>query len=275
MDTEREQERRTYELCWVGFAILSMALVLACLTTLIDLPRHVGARAFFPWLHTFAWWHWIDSPIVWGSLFGTYLLWGRWTDPSWQRRTGLLVCMGLVDAVLWMLDHANDLGFLFAPGGEVGHRWLRNNLGQALGWAEFALIASLSCELLVHLGVEQAAETGKATRSLATTGAVVFMLLFCIETDWRGGWPLNFRRVLSVQAILLDLGSTMIWTITLIQVTALSIAAARQCSGVLAEIHREELENDPLKSASEKDFGDLQGFGATWSDAESSSFARD
>ena len=50
------------------------------------------------------------------------------------------------------------------------------------------------------------------------------------------------------RGLLLDLGSTMIWTITLIQVTALTIAATRQCAAVLAEMDREDDENDPSKS---------------------------
>jgi len=248
MDLEREQERKTYRLCRVGFAILSFSLVVACLTTLLTLPRHFGGRGFLPGLHGMAFWQWVDAPVVWGSLVGTYLLWGRWDHPSWQRRSGLLVVMGTIDVVLWLIEHGSALGLRTD---EIGHVWLRNNLGQALGWAEFALMASLSCEVLVHLGLTQAAETGKATRSLAGAGATVWMLFFCEITNWHV-WPLVMRR-LTLPAVLLDLGSTMIWTITLIQVTALTLATTRQCAVVLAEMDREDAENDPLKSASEKD----------------------
>ena len=87
---------------------------------------------------------------------------------------------------------------------------------------------SLSCEILVHLGLPQAAETGKATRSLAGTGAIVWMLFFCEVTNWHV-WPLAIGRF-SLASLLLMLGSTMIFTITLIQVTALTIATTRQCS---------------------------------------------
>ncbi len=248
MDQEREQERKTYRLCRLGFAILSFALVVACLTTMIVLPRQFGGRGFFRWLQDLPGWQWIDAPVVWGSLVGTYLLWGRWDNPSWQRRSGLLVVMSVVDVVLWLLDHGGALGLRTD---EVGHNWLRHNVGQALGWAEFALMSSLACEILVHLGLSQAAETGKATRSLAGTGAALWMIFFCEITNWHV-WPLVVRRP-TLPVLLLDLGSTMIWTITLIQVTALTIAATRQCSAVLAEMDREDVENDPLKSASEKD----------------------
>ncbi len=260
MEQEREQERQTYQLCRLGFAILSFALVVACLSTALALPRHFGRPAFLPWLHQAGWWQWHDAPIVWGSLVGTYLLWARWNDPGWQRRTGLLVVMGTVDAVLWLIEHGPELGLRTD---EVGHLWLRHNLGQALGWAEFALIASLSCEVMVHLGVTQAAETGKATRSLAATGAVVWMLWFCQMTNWHT-WPLEFRRFHTLESLLLDLGSTLIWTITLIQSTALTIAATKQCTRVLAEIDQDATENDLLRSASEQGGGYLNGVGQSW-----------
>src|SRR5262249_46404229 len=136
-------------------------------------------------------------------------------------------------------------------GGDVGHLWFRIHLGEALGWAEFALLASLSCDFMTHLGVEQAAETGKATRSLAATGAAVWMLLFLQRTDWKKGWPLEVRRFHTIESLLLDLGSTMIWTITLIQVTALVIAATKQATGVLAELHLEEQSLDVFRSPSD------------------------
>ena len=252
MEQDRDQERLTYQLTRLGFGILAGALMLACLTTMLSLPRQFGGRPFFPWLQNSTLWPWIDTPIVGGSLVGSYLIRGRWNHAGWQRRGGLLVVMGAVDAVLWLIEHGQDLGLRTE---DVGHLWLRHNLGQALGWAEFALLASLSCELMVHLGVEPAAETGKATRSLAATGAGVYLLLFWQRTDWQAGWPLGIRRP-DINSLMLDLGTTMIWTICLIQVTALTLAAARQCSVVLVEMEREDARADPFGPVPEKkDFG--------------------
>jgi hypothetical protein len=256
MDQDREQERRTYQLCQMGFGALAFALVLATLSTVLALPLHFGGRAFLPALVNSELWAWLDTPIVWGSLFGTYLLWGRWSDRSWQRRTGLLLVMCMVDAMLWSFDHADTLGLHH---GDVGHLWFRLTLGEALGWAEFSLLASLSSDVLVHLGVEQAAQTGRATRSLARTGAVVWMLLFLVRTDWRRGWPLVVRRFISPDMLMLCLAVEMIRTITLIQVTALAIAATRRCSSVLAEIARAERADDLFLSPSEADCGHLAG----------------
>ncbi len=258
MELEREQERRTYRLCQLGFGIISVALVLACAESLLFLPKLFRVRGVLHELFDTEFWRWADSPVVWLSLVGSYLLWGRWSAPGWQRRAGLLVVMGGVDVVLWLIEHGNELGLRT---GEFSHDWLRVNIGSALGWAELALMASLACDVLVHLGVTQAAETGKATRSLAATGAVVWMLYFVQMTNW-SKWPL--RPVgLRPETLLLDLGSTMIFTITLIQVTALTIATQRQCGTVVREMDREDAENDPLRSHSERDMRFLAGFEGT------------
>jgi hypothetical protein len=247
MDLEREQLRKTYEVGRMGFGILSAALVLACVTTLVPLLRNfypeLGARIIAT-----AGYRWLDVPITWGSLLGVTLLWGRFDHAGWQRRVGLLLVMSLADAGLWFLDHGAALG---VAQGDFGHDWLRGNLGQALGWAEFALMAALSCDYLEHLGVEYARESGKSTRSMAATGAVVWLLLFCEHTDWRGGWPLAPHRWRSIEEFLLHQASNLIWTITLLQVTSLVISAARMSGQVLAEMRFEDEVNDPFKSRSE------------------------
>ena len=121
---------------------------------------------------------------------------------------------------------------------------------QALGWAEVTLLSSLSCDYLVHLGVEHARESDKSIRSMAATGAMVWMLLFCQQTDWGAGWPLRPRRV-GLEGQLLRHGSVLIYTITLIQVTALVVSAVRQSSRVLEEMDREDQDHDLLRSPSD------------------------
>ena len=176
------------------------------------------------------------------------LLWGRWDHAGWQRRAGLLLVMNLVDGALWFFDHAAAMGISDL---EIGHDWLRSNLGEALGWAEFALLAGLSCDYLEHLGLEQARESGKSARAMAATGAVLWMLWFCERTDWTARWPLRPRPFGVQEERLLLLGFLLIWAITLMQVTALAISATRQSGYVLDEMHREDEANDPLRSASD------------------------
>lgn len=248
IDLEREQIRKTYEVSRAGFAILSAALVLACVTSLMPILRN-----FYPELCRqitgTTWYRWIDMPIIWGSLLGVTLLWGRFDHPGWQRRVGLLLVMSLIDAILWFCEHGPALGLVER---NLAHEWLRENIGEALGWAEFALIAGLSCEYLEHLGVDYARESGKSTRSMAATGAVVWLLLFCQLTDWSGGWPLMPHRVIrSIEEFLLYQASLLIWAITLMQVTSLTLSAARMSGHVLTEMRLEDEANDPLRPQSE------------------------
>jgi hypothetical protein len=248
MDLEREQLRKTYEVCRIGFGILSAALILASLTSLVPLLWH-----FYPGLCSrivaAPWYRWLDVPITWGSLLGVTLLWGLFDHPGWQRRVGLLLVMSLVDVGLWFLDHGVALG---VAEGDFGHEWLRDHVGQALGWAEFALIAGLSCDYLEHLGVEYARESGKAARSMAATGAVLWLLLFCERTDWWAGWPLMARPFRAIEEYLLFQASHLIWAITLLQVTALVISAARQSGHVLAEMRLEDEHDDPFQPRTER-----------------------
>jgi hypothetical protein len=247
LDQENEQLRKTYQVCRLGFAILSAALVLACFTSILPLIVHFHPELSRQILRA-SWYQWLDVPMAWGCLVGTTLLWGRWDHQGWQRRVGLLLVMCLVDVGLSLLEHGPALGIGTA---EIGHDWFRTNLGQALGWAEFALLAKVSCDYLDHLGVEQAQDSGKSTRAMAATGALLWMVFFCLMTDWTAYWPLrNHKMRLSIEEFFLYLASLLIWAITLMQVTALTISAARQSGYVLDELEREDEANDPLRTRS-------------------------
>ncbi len=115
------------------------------------------------------------------------------------------------------------------------------------------MLAGLSCDYLEHLGLEQARDSGKSARAMAATGAVLWMLLFCERTDWSASWPLRPRPFLAAQEYLLYLGSLLIWAITLMQVTALTISATRQSGFVMEEMQREDEANDPLRSHSDSE----------------------
>jgi len=86
---------------------------------------------------------------------------------------------------------------------------------------------------------------------MAATGALVWMLFFCQHTEWAAGWPLRPRRLGGMEGELLTYGFTLIWTITLIQVTALVISAVRQSTHVLEELDREDQDHDLLRSRSD------------------------
>jgi heme exporter protein D len=77
------------------------------------------------------------------------------------------------------------------------------------------------------------------------------LLFFCQRTDWKGGWPLQVHPPRGLDGFLVYYGYHLIWTITLIQVTALVVSAVRQSTTVLEELQREDQENDLLRSRSD------------------------
>ncbi len=244
IELERDHLRKTYQLCRTGFFLLSISLVPACILDLFGMVGVVfGHPQLLQWLVNTPLNQWVSTLCVWGSLAGTMLLWGRWNHQSWQRRTGFLMLMCVVDLIVWFIDRSEGQ----VPGQP---NWFRSNLGEALGWAEFALMASLSGDYLVHLGLEHAEDSAKSTRSLAATGAVIWMLQFCESTNWDGGWPLQ-RRNLGIQGFLLAMGARIIWTVTLISVTTLIVAALRQSNRTLYDMQREDQDHELLRSPSE------------------------
>ena len=76
------------------------------------------------------------------------------------------------------------------------------------------------------------------------------MVWFCILTDWSSHWPLHQRPIRSIEELLLGKSSYLIFMITLMQVTALTISAARQSRYVLDEMEREDEAGDPLRTRS-------------------------
>ncbi|WP_435005407.1 hypothetical protein P12x_003289 [Tundrisphaera lichenicola] len=248
---ERVLLRRRLRRLYLGFSILGLALVLASLSILghlillfsgrggVGLGRLMGV----PLLDLVE-----EAAIVWCSLIGVALLWGRWPDQNWQRRSGLLLMMCLVDLVQWSIDNAAMLGLTEAP---FGHEWFRMSLGTALGWSQFALIASLAADMAAHLGVPHALDFGKSARSLATTGAMVWFMYFYFATDWTTPiWPLH-RRGNNAGQIMLYLGWLVLYAINLVQITALTLLAGRSCGRTLREMSEEDRRNDHIPSRSE------------------------
>jgi len=245
-DLEREQLRKTYQLCRLGFGMIAGALVLACVMSILFLLGSFEP-GLLQWIREGSVHQWVDTPIVWFSLIGATLLFGRWDQPSWQRRSGLLLAISVVVIGLWFMASGDLLGLRV---GEFGHPWLRDRIREALTWAKFALLASLASTYLVHLGVEHASDSDKSARSMAATGAMIWMLLFWQQAHWAAGGP-QPRRMLGLESHLLFHGFRLIWVITLIQVTALVVSAVRQSTFVLEEMDREDQDDDLLRSRSE------------------------
>ncbi len=238
-DAERPRLRRRLRRYGLGFSCLGLGLAIASLSTisfvlliLAGPGGHMALRQMFP--------HWElieETAVVWSTLIGACLIWGHWPDRAWLRRSGLLLMMCLVDLVLWSLDHAADLGL---SEGKFGHDWFRRSLGSALGWSEYALIAGLAADLATHLGESRAGEFGRAARSLATTGAMVWSLYFFSRTNWDSPfWPLR-EVAWNRSTLMLMLGLAVLGAINLMQITVLSLIASRSCGQKLREMARED-----------------------------------
>jgi hypothetical protein len=245
-DTEREQTRKTYQLCRFGFGSYGAALLVAAVTAVLVLLAMFRVDQV-RWILVQPWYSWLDTPIVWLRVIGAIVLWRRWDQKSWHRRTSLLLALCSADIVLWIIARGEVLGL---HGGDIGHDYLRGIIRQTMSWGRMALLSSLAGDYLVHLGVENARESDKLTRSMIVTGALVWLLFVCQQTNW-AAWPLQHLHRRNLESDLLLHGSTLIYSITLIQVTALVISAARQTTVTLAEMEREDQEEDLLRPQSD------------------------
>ena len=133
MDQERETQRQTYQLCRLGFGILAASLLLACFTSIVSLMPLFGCGHLKVWFMRQPWWDWLDTPLVWGCLIGTYLLFGRWTETGWQRRVILLIAMEMVDIVLWASSMVRSWGPGWGRSGRRRHGSVTN--GCVSAWA--------------------------------------------------------------------------------------------------------------------------------------------
>ncbi|AMV36946.1 hypothetical protein [Planctomyces sp. SH-PL62] len=238
MIDQRRDFLGTYRQCRLGFLLLAIGLVPACLLDLLWVVGRFGDLRILIWAERLGLSTIVATLTPWATLAGATVLWGAWDHKGWQRRAGLLLTMCLVDVGSWFLD-------LGDPQMRGDHAWFRHQLGSALGWAQFALLAGLSGDVLAHLGVESAEESSKSTRSLAATGAMVWLLLFCETANLEAGWPLQMRPRFSLHAQLLWMGNTMIHTICLIQVAALVVAALRRVDEEVRSVAVERTDDEP------------------------------
>jgi hypothetical protein len=232
---EPEDLRPRYRLCGAGFSLLALGLGLLCVDAALEFAFFCSGSQAIAALKGNPLWHWlVGAPITGATALGSLLLWGRWAEPLWQRRAGLLMLMNGVDLVHWTLHNGDALGLRVGP---VPHAWLRGQLAQGMGWAELALAATLAADLSARLGQKNAADAARPARGLAVVGAIVWGLFFLQYTNW-GRWPLRHRAFITPETFLLLIGSTLLLALASFQVTILCLSASRHCSRAVRELDR-------------------------------------
>ena len=246
---ERALLRRRLQRYNVGFACLSLALIVASLSMMGSLIMNFGRLGPIGALLGIPHWRLIEqSLIVWPSLFGVLLLNGPWPDASWRRRSGLLLVMCVIDAVVWAIENAVELHLSDV---KIGNDWLLMAITNTIGWSEFALIASLAGDMAAHLGEPQGSDLARGVRSLATTGAMIWFAFFYFSTDWTPPvWPLRHGAP-NHMSFMLMLSWMVLGTINFFQSGVLSLLASRCCAKALRSMAIQEKQNDLLPSRSE------------------------
>ncbi|RUL88423.1 hypothetical protein [Tautonia sociabilis] len=266
MDLDHKPISPRYWLCGAGFWIAGLALALLCLSDALLLwvvltwDQGLAQAMQQPW---FTWG--VGLPITAGALVGSYLLWGRWSDRSWQRRAGPLVLMNLFDSISWGLSHAAAPG-LQAP--LLEHEWLVECLVRVFGWLEFFLFAHLAAEVASHLGVKAAADAGRTAWQFAVAGLGLTVLFILTQTRWDAGWPLLPVPRPNPSGELMRLGSTFLRVVTALQVATLCLIAGSSCRRTARELAREEEEQLTGTTSFEPSGSRDPDLGAGWWDDE-------
>ena len=185
-DTEREQSRKTYQLCRFGFGSYGAALLVAAVDRRDRLAGDVSPRpgAVDPRAAVVPLARHADRLV---PVDRSDRALGPLGPEELAAQNELLLALCLADVVLWFVARGEVLGL---HGGDIGHEWLRGIIREAMSWGRMALLSSLAGDYLVHLGVENARESDKLTRSMTVTGALVWMLFVCQQTNW-AAWPLQ------------------------------------------------------------------------------------
>ena len=231
--------RTRLRICRSGFGLSGLALAV------LSFDAAIGVVAF--WVHgplrqvvASPIWSWIlGTPITWGSLIGSLILWGAWSDAGWRRRLGPLIAMNTIDAFLWAMSHAQELGLDGASA--ESYAWIRALVGLTFGWIELQLFASLAAEVAAHYKAPEAIARSQAPRAICRIGLMLTGFIFAVGTDFTE-WPFTHR--LTVAGVLLQHFASIILAIASYHVAMLCLLAARQCRQELQAL--DEAESDGL-----------------------------
>lgn len=248
MDPETLDYRPRYRLSRLGFLLAGLASGLMT----FDAAVHLATLLWPDWplagLVSAGTWHLGGGgTIVVAAVLGSYLLWGRWREPSWQARSGLLVLLALAGAVAWVLQQATALGL---EGVDFPREWAYH-LRIGLRWGWMALLAGLAADVVVHLGREEGHDTRASIYALVLASAVIWGLDLLHHTEWAGVWPPRRRPFWSPLTWPLWLALNGLRGLAGFFLTSLALLAARECTTLIRELDRTEAAHDLFPSPSE------------------------
>lgn len=230
-----------YRLCQIGFALSGLSLGLLSFSSAAELGVFFsGQRNLFAIFQHPIWQWGVSAPITIGSFVGSYLLWGRWRDHSWQRRVGLLVLMNGIDLLLWGYRNLMQQPELLQGQNRavVEHAWLQHLVTGGMGWAELMLFAGLAADVSAQLGSPQARSTGRTIQAICGIGLLLWGMESLTQTNW-DRWPL-VQNPLTVPALVMILLLMFLTALASFQVTTLCMAAARQCRRYVRELQHDD-----------------------------------
>lgn len=253
MDLDRVDYRPRYRLCRVGFFLAATS---SGLMATEDLGYLGYFLTFHRPIHEFLngpGWVWVaGTAMAWAGLLGSYLLWGRWSEPHWQKRAGALVLIALCGVGCWAWQHGEMFG-LVEPDGS-GAVWMAEIARKGLRWGWLLLLAGLAADVSAHLGRDEAQESRASLYALISVGIAVWVFHVLNSTDWAAGWPLRpgmFRQT----TWLMLLGITGLRSLSAFLVTALSLLASRECGRIVRELDLAEKGHDLFPPPSEPNWG--------------------
>lgn len=239
-----ESQRPRYLLASLGFGFLGVSLVLLVIGTLTPILGFLTENQALQGAVDRRWWTFaVHLPMSYGALVGSYLLWGRWPDPSWQRRAGLLLLMNLIDAVSATLLESEALGF--DAGLDVDSYPIALLTG-LFSWLEFYLTASLAAEVGSQLARPTLADAGRLSERVALIALVIWTLFYGLRTNWAAGWPPVAPRPQTAEEALIELGLLCARILSGAQVATLCLIAAFHCRKTWRELGEAEAGLDSL-----------------------------
>jgi hypothetical protein len=224
MEPGYDSQRPRYLLCSIGFWLLTVSFGLLGLCNALPLIGVINNDNRIFQVMSQRWWTLsISLPLSYMGLLGSYLLWGRWSDMSWQRRAGLMVLLSLLNSIAATLIRADDLGFVARI--EPAKHTLSVMI-DSFGWVKLFLAASLATEVASQLGRPTISEAGRLSERVALFGLALCVALTIVHTSWRDGWPLQRLPARDPFVLLGELGAVLLKALSAAQVATLCFLAA-------------------------------------------------